>query len=899
MFHAPWFILAGLALAAGPLLIHLLNRQRYRVVRWAAMDFLRQAVRRSRRILRLRDLVLLALRTLCVLLFALAMARPHFRASSNPADPDQPVHAVLVVDNSLSMGYQRLDGTLLDEAKAKAADFIERLPPGSRISVLPLCGSATEFSRGASGAKEDAVEALEAIETVDRAASAAAAVDLALEACRQVSSPPAKQVVFLSDQQSANWPAESLLPQLQQLADPMQVVQVAEPKTENAWVADFKLQDGVADRGTPAVFLATVRYQGRFPRHDVQVTLTVDGVSVASQTVALQPGQSREVRFPPYRLDAALDRDRFDVAAKPDRATFVTAEVSIPHDRLPDDDQRFLVVPVVAALPVVFVDQVGADEDPGRNRFGETYRLRRLLAPRAAGEEPRQQPVEVRQVKPGRLDRNLLADARLVVMAGIADPAAAVPVLREYVEQGGNLVIAAGGDFDPAAWTDAAWLDGLGILPAPLKPEPVGRLPSLAPEPTAGSGDPRRAPGAGSGDPRRAPRRAPIEPFQLDFASLVHPDFLLEQTSREELEDLYRLPYFFKAVEADLSDGALQGMARAVTRKIENDRRRVAEIEGQLAALAQLQRRQTLSETDRNRREQLEQARADAEPDWLLWDAPPPPQDEDSSTARELAEQTRPRVLAAFTNRVPFMIQRSIGRGQVLFVSTGVWRDWNTLTTTNTVLIFDRIFRRLLQRTLPQRAITTSEQIAIPVEGSLRHARFTLTGPAEKEETVTVDALGADRYGIVVDNLPARGHYRLTAYGTEATPQVGLDSRLWEIPLAVNGPARESELETLDARALQVRMGPADFRWIDREEPISLTGGRIGGQELWRWLMLALLVALLVEMAILAWSSLANRQGEKKETGVVSRHAPRPASGRPPALQELSRSPFAGREGIP
>ena len=115
------------------ILIHLLNRQRYRVVEWAAMDFLREAMRRSRRILRLRDLLLMALRTLCVLLFALAMARPCFIAASADVDPDQPVHAVLVVDNSLSMGYEQLEGTVLDEAKARAKTFLDRLPPGSRI----------------------------------------------------------------------------------------------------------------------------------------------------------------------------------------------------------------------------------------------------------------------------------------------------------------------------------------------------------------------------------------------------------------------------------------------------------------------------------------------------------------------------------------------------------------------------------------------------------------------------------------------------------------------------------------------------------------------------------------------------------------------------------------------
>ena len=67
------FAVAGAIFATGPLIIHLLNRRRFRVVHWAAMEFLLQAVKRNRRILQLRDLILLLLRTAAVLLFGLAM----------------------------------------------------------------------------------------------------------------------------------------------------------------------------------------------------------------------------------------------------------------------------------------------------------------------------------------------------------------------------------------------------------------------------------------------------------------------------------------------------------------------------------------------------------------------------------------------------------------------------------------------------------------------------------------------------------------------------------------------------------------------------------------------------------------------------------------------------------
>ena len=56
--------MAGAMAAAVPVIVHLLNRRRFQVIEWGAMDFLLEAVSRSRRIFELRDLLLLLLRLL-------------------------------------------------------------------------------------------------------------------------------------------------------------------------------------------------------------------------------------------------------------------------------------------------------------------------------------------------------------------------------------------------------------------------------------------------------------------------------------------------------------------------------------------------------------------------------------------------------------------------------------------------------------------------------------------------------------------------------------------------------------------------------------------------------------------------------------------------------------------
>src|SRR5260370_17688626 len=75
LFGSPFAAFGALAGAvAVPIIIHLLNRRRYRVVVWAAMRFLLAAERKNAKKMRIEQLLLLAVRTALVLLLVLGMA---------------------------------------------------------------------------------------------------------------------------------------------------------------------------------------------------------------------------------------------------------------------------------------------------------------------------------------------------------------------------------------------------------------------------------------------------------------------------------------------------------------------------------------------------------------------------------------------------------------------------------------------------------------------------------------------------------------------------------------------------------------------------------------------------------------------------------------------------------
>jgi len=873
-FMNGWFFIAGLGAASAPTIIHLLNRRRFRTMQWAAMDFLREALQRNRRIMQLRDLILLLIRTFAILLIGLALAWPiispgnwMFWAFAFPAllagvffavvaaalwahaglrwfsmiaaiclfafagwavyrqqlldptsaggfDGTQPLHAVLLIDNSLSMGYETaLEGSLLEMSQRRAAEYIEELPSGSRVSLIPICGATTPMSIDPY-TKDDALAALENIETVDRSVSLGSAISQAKEAM-DAGPMMSRRVVFIGDQQAANW-RDVTADQLDEIT-PLQVVQVSEDRPENSWIEGFFLQDGLADVQTPATFVGQIRHTGG--SKEVELTLNVDEADVAAKTVTLQGGAgAREVTFQ-YVFHTQ--------EVQPGKPLMTPVTLRLSGDSLAADDERSLVVPVVASLPVVFIDQYGAArEDLDRRRVGETRPLRRLLALGAGRSE---RLIEIRHVTVRQVNREMLSDARLVVIAGVADPSDAAELLREYVQQGGQLVIAAGGDFDPAAWQQVAWKDGAGILPTPLATAPLGETPDEAVQ---------------------------LQPFFLSYDSLSwHPYFQLADVSESELRDLYAEPIFFKAVKCLTSKEDTSAL-------VELERTRL---------LKRFENRPNAAVPSAKNGQPENEPEASTAKNWLAWESPTEKLEPRSEQDVErLAELATPRVLAKFDEfeQAPFMIERRIDRGRVLMVASGLQSNWNTLAGSNAILMFDRILRSMIQETLPQRTLSPRSRVPLPFPSGESFVNASLTRPGEEaSQPLDIGFVGADRKGVAVDAPLARGVYRVSARKSSDALEAGENS--WEM-FAMNGPSTESELAVLTEDQFAERITNPKVSWVGPGEEISLAGETQYAQSLWWWLLLAAIGLLSLELIMLAWPRFRARFASSEATATLT-----------------------------
>jgi hypothetical protein len=479
-FGAP---LTAFGVAAGavsiPIIIHLLNRKRFRVVTWAAMRFLLAAQRKNSRRLRLEQLILLAVRTLVVLLLVAAMAsvmpwaedlwRRWFPDSVALAAPGSlRTHKIIVLDGSMSMGLKLGDVDCFGKAKAVAAQMVRASSSGDAFSVVLMAAPPRRVVPGAAEDAHKVATEIEALRLPHGNADLAATLNTVEDLVKQ--SPgkfDEREVYFFTDLQQFTWLSRqgSLTEALQSIQAKSRtvLVDVGQDGANNVAVTDLTLGAPLATTSSVLPITATIHNYGAEPRDSVRVELWLGRardhatdapleMRLASQTsVKLARGQNA-VSFP-YRFSVPGD---------------YVVQVRIENDALDLDDVRSAVVTVKNSVPVMLVN--GKPSADAFDRATEWLRL--ALNPFESGPA-----FGVVPAKPKVLSEVQFADAGLgdlteydcvylcdVTRLGMPE----IRRLETHVRRGGGVVVSLGDHIDFAAYNELLFKNGVGLLPARL-----------------------------------------------------------------------------------------------------------------------------------------------------------------------------------------------------------------------------------------------------------------------------------------------------------------------------------------------------------------------------------------------------------------------------------------------
>lgn len=452
-------LLGGAAAFLVPLVIHLLNRSRHQSIDWGAMHLLEAALQVNSRRFQWESVLLLMLRCLIPILFAIGLARPvltSFRSSTAQGEAS----IVVMIDNSLSMlepDDRQPEQTRFD----RAVDEIRQLLGAQTRADLSVWSSGGgEPINVVDGSTFDNGLALRSLSKITAGAGPSEPTEIVESAAAQLGkmANPNKQLIIASDFQASQWSSLSLAQKerirelLQSSAQPIQLSllhfgSTTSDVTNNLSVElaseswSGQLEPVFVD--DPVIITASVRNWSARQIQNAKVSFQVDQQAMASETVSLQPSSKQQVQF--------------GCSFKTTGSHLFSVRLELPTEsagQLAGDDIAFGAIKVHEPIQVLIVDPESVNREDAGGKFlqlalspmSSEAGLQVLLSPRLPPDDD-------------------LRRCNVLVMFGSAFDDNSAKKIVSFVQQGGGFLLVASEGMDIGR-VNRLWLEQTKLLPA-------------------------------------------------------------------------------------------------------------------------------------------------------------------------------------------------------------------------------------------------------------------------------------------------------------------------------------------------------------------------------------------------------------------------------------------------
>lgn len=475
-------MLGWLAAAAAPILIHLWSRRKYRETSFAAMEYLLAAVRHQSRRLMFDQWLLLAIRTLVIVLVVLAAAEPYTERSGMVFTAGGHTHRVLVFDGSYSMAYKPTDKTRFDRAKELARQIVLGSPRGDGFTLVLMSSMPRVIVSTPALDPSAIIEEIDGLCLPHTTADLPAAIPVIRQLVETVAAENPRfdrhEVCFLTDMQRVTWgPTLSEAAKRQFIAQTDElsktatlfVIDLGQQQADNLAVTALEPADSLITVGRDTPLLVCLRHFGRQIPSRQLVELFVDGRRISQSIAEFSPEGSASVQFS-HHFDLPGDH---------------AIEARVAGDALDVDNHRYLALPVRQSIRALCIDG-----RPSSSSFrGAADYLAVALAPQT-GDWPNsrpsengtvplvvQSPIQVAVATESAILERSLAMYDCVFLCNVAQfTAGEAHALDAYLRGGGSIVFFLGDQVMPDRYNRELGIAGEGraggprILPARLGP---------------------------------------------------------------------------------------------------------------------------------------------------------------------------------------------------------------------------------------------------------------------------------------------------------------------------------------------------------------------------------------------------------------------------------------------
>ncbi len=477
----PWMLGVGALAMASPIIIHLLNRRRFKIVDWAAMRFLIDADKKNRKRIRIENFILLMLRCLAMVLLGFMISRPFLPSSiGDLLGNTKQFERIIILDDSLSqqvVGHDNL--TLFERSVHQLRDLINQfaIDDNAEFLTLYLTSRPTRPLVTNEPVTVETVGSLtQTLEELQCSDQRAQYTETLQEIQRYVSSGRSdlnRMILLLSDMREIDWATPELLAssaapnqlinQMTEQVAQISIVDVGNDETANLAIIDFRPQDLLVSN-TIVGFAVTVANYSNRTAENVQVRFREGESPPMIETIdSLAPNSTETVQF---RFLFKLERDYFDDFDLRDQLDTnrlnyqLIAEIVADGanlDVLPTDSSRFYAARVLQGIPVLVVD---GDPSPLPER-SESFFLERI------GVEGTGLIVDV--VTASELASVSLSKYKVIFLCNVDEASEdRIISLEQWVNNGGGIVFMPGSVVRASRFNESFFKEGEGLSPLKL-----------------------------------------------------------------------------------------------------------------------------------------------------------------------------------------------------------------------------------------------------------------------------------------------------------------------------------------------------------------------------------------------------------------------------------------------
>ena len=479
----PWMLLGGLAIAS-PILIHLLNKRRFKIVEWAAMDFLFEAEKKNKRRVQVENMILLLLRCLAMLLVAFMLARPFIPSGviGSFAQTRQ-LERIVVIDDSLSQRVLVDSMPAMQKTKESVKELLRGFASSSEtedwVSVWLTSDPNQRLIDYKPLTESTLPEILQVIEQVQCSDSVAdyslslGELDRYLQGQREN---VGRAVYLYSDLRQRDWKPlanqdaeaapKSVAKRIGENSVGTFVVDTGGDEDANLAITGIR-PDGLLVSDKTVSFLVDVTNFGTKTVNEVSVLFQVNESQAEYESIGvLGPGKTETLIFNYFFNRPApgdlLTEDsekksrirNFRIRAEIDRQSLGE---DLKQDQLTEDSSRFYAARILEGIPVLLVDG-----DPSAiSERSETHYLQSLDVPGTG--------LAMTDVTVSELETVSLADYQIIFLCNVDEASPdRVAELTKWVEEGGSLVFMPGNRVRAGTFNDAFFQGGEGLSPLKL-----------------------------------------------------------------------------------------------------------------------------------------------------------------------------------------------------------------------------------------------------------------------------------------------------------------------------------------------------------------------------------------------------------------------------------------------